>query len=60
MLLIPGRVEGIAGVNLPMLVRALTYRKERLEVVVAKAVSGGVEGVTQMPAASRGNAAAGS
>jgi mannose PTS system EIIA component len=60
MLLIPGRVEGIAGVNLPMLVRALTYRNERLEVVVGKALSGGVEGVTQMPAASRGNAAAGS
>jgi PTS system ascorbate-specific IIA component len=59
-LLIPGRVEGVAGVNLPMLVRALTYRKEPLDVVVRKAVSGGIEGVTQMPVASRGNAAAGS
>jgi PTS system ascorbate-specific IIA component len=58
-LLIPGRVEGVAGVNLPMLVRALTYRKEPLDVVVRKAVSGGLEGVTQMPDASRGNAAAG-
>jgi len=53
-------IEVIAGVNLPMLVRALTYRKESLNVVVRKALSGGVEGVTQMPAASRGNAAAGS
>jgi len=59
-LLIPGRVEGVAGVNLPMLVRALTYRKEPLQVVVSKAISGGVEGVIQMPAASQQNAAAGS
>ena len=48
-LLIPGRVEGVAGVNLPMLVRALTYRNEPLKTVVAKAMSGGVEGVMQMP-----------
>jgi PTS system mannose-specific IIA component len=49
-LLKPGRVEGIAGVNLPMLIRALTYREEPLEAVVAKALSGGTEGVTRMPA----------
>jgi PTS system ascorbate-specific IIA component len=49
-LLKPGRVEGIAGVNLPMLIRALTYRDESLETVVAKALSGGTEGVTRMPA----------
>jgi mannose PTS system EIIA component len=47
----PGRVEGIAGVNLPMLIRALTYRDEPLESVVAKALSGGSEGVMRMPAA---------
>jgi len=47
----PGRVEGIAGVNLPMLIRALTYRDEPLEAVVAKALSGGSEGVMRMPAA---------
>jgi PTS system ascorbate-specific IIA component len=45
----PGRVEGIAGVNLPMLIRALTYRDEPLESVVAKALSGGSEGVMRMP-----------
>jgi mannose PTS system EIIA component len=45
----PGRVEGIAGVNLPMLIRALTYRDEPLEAVVAKALSGGSEGVMRMP-----------
>lgn len=56
--LIPGRVEGIAGVNLPMLVRALTYRNEPLKTVVTKAMSGGVEGVFRMPA--NENAATGS
>ena len=47
-LLVPGRVEGIAGVNLPMLIRALTYREEPLETVMAKALSGGTEGVIRM------------
>lgn len=44
----PGRVAGISGVNLPMLVRALTYRKQPLDVVVTKALSGGKEGVVLM------------
>jgi len=48
-LLVPGRVEGVAGVSLPMLVRALTYRNEPLAKLVEKAVSGGCEGVTRMP-----------
>jgi len=47
-LLVPGRVEGIAGVNLPMLIRALTYRAEPLESVMAKALSGGTDGVIRM------------
>jgi PTS system ascorbate-specific IIA component len=59
-LLIPGRVEGVAGVSLPMLVRALTYRKEKLDVVLDKALSGGKEGVIHMPPASLENAATGS
>ena len=59
-LLVAGRVEGVAGVNLPMLVRALTYRGEPLRVVVSKAISGGVEGVMQMPSANVGHAATGS
>jgi mannose PTS system EIIA component len=58
-LLVAGRVEGVAGVNLPMLVRALTYRNEPLRVVVSKAISGGVEGVLHMPAGTLGHAAAG-
>jgi mannose PTS system EIIA component len=49
-LLKPGHVEGIAGVNLPMLIRALTYRDEPLEAVVAKALYGGSAGVMRMPA----------
>jgi len=44
-LLQPGIVEGVAGVNLPMLVRAMTYRHESLARLVEKAVSGGREGV---------------
>jgi PTS system ascorbate-specific IIA component len=47
-LLQPGRVEGISGVNLPMLIRALTYREQGLAVVVEKALSGGTEGVVHM------------
>lgn len=41
----PGRVEVIAGVNLPMLVRLLTYRSKPLEEQVQKALEGGREGV---------------
>jgi len=47
-LLKPGRVEGLAGVSLPMLVRALTYRDQPLATVVGKASSGGVEGVARL------------
>ena len=41
----PGRIELIAGVNLPMLVRAFTYRTRGLDTLVKKAISGGCEGV---------------
>lgn len=58
-LLIPGKVEGVAGVNLPMLIRALTYRNEPLRTVVDKALSGGAEGVMQMPFTQVRNAATG-
>jgi PTS system ascorbate-specific IIA component len=47
-LLKPGRVEGISGVNLPMLIRALTYREQGLAITVEKALSGGTEGVIHM------------
>ncbi len=44
----PGRVEGVAGVNLPMLIRALTYRDEPLGSLLDKALSGAIEGVMRM------------
>jgi PTS system mannose-specific IIA component len=44
-LLVPGRVEGVAGVNLPMLVRVFTYRTRGMDTLMKKAVSGGCEGV---------------
>lgn len=41
----PGRVELIAGVNLPMLVRSFTYRAKGMETMLTKAISGGRDGV---------------
>jgi mannose PTS system EIIA component len=46
--ILPGKVEGVSGVNLPMLIRALTYRSQPLAKVVAKALSGGQDGVSQI------------
>ena len=59
-LLVPGRVEGVAGVNLPMVIRALTYRDGPLATLLTKAVSGGCEGVMRIPPLSLRNAATGS
>ena len=56
-LAVPGRVEVVAGVSLPMLIRALTYRNEPLATMVEKAISGGVEGVVHLRG-SEGRAAA--
>lgn len=39
----------IAGVNLPMLLRTVTYRHESLDALVARALAGGAQGV--MPVA---------
>jgi len=47
-LLEPGRVEGLAGVNLPMLLRALTYRDKDMATLLAKAAAGGRDGVLNM------------
>lgn len=44
-LLSPGHVEGVAGVNLPMLVRVLNYREAGIKKCVEKAISGGRDGV---------------
>jgi mannose PTS system EIIA component len=48
-LLVPGKVEGVAGINLPMLIRVLSYRDRPLQTIVAKAVSGGCDGVVRIP-----------
>lgn len=49
-LLEAGRVEGVAGVNLPMLIRALSYREKlSLPELIQKSLSGGTEGVMPMP-----------
>ena len=50
-LLVPGRVEAIAGVNLPMLVRAFTYRDKGMETMIKKAISGGCDGVLRVEVA---------
>ena len=44
----PGHVEVIAGISLPMLLRALTYRHDTLDVVVEMALSGGQNGAVRV------------
>ncbi len=46
----PGRVAVVAGVNLPMLLRALCYREGDLAATVEKALAGGQQGVFQIAA----------
>jgi len=41
----PGKVELVAGVNLPMLLRALTYRAKGFETLLARATTGGRDGI---------------
>ncbi len=59
-LLVPGNIEAVAGVNLPMLIRALTYRDKTLDVMINKAISGGCEGVLRLPTFTLRHAATGS
>ena len=47
-LLEPGRIEGLTGANLPMLLRALYYREKGMETLLQKAISGGRDGVLNM------------
>lgn len=44
----PGQVEVIAGISLPMLLRALTYRNDTLDVVVEMALAGGQGGAMRV------------
>ena len=45
------RVAVLAGVNLPMLLRAVCYRGDRLEEVAEKALVGGQQGMLQVSGA---------
>jgi len=47
-LLADGRVEGVAGLSLPMLLRVLTGRNGSLPGAVKRALSGGAEGLVHM------------
>jgi mannose PTS system EIIA component len=47
-LLADGRIEGVAGLSLPMLVRVLSGRNGGLGDAVQRALSGGAEGVLHM------------
>ncbi len=47
-LLEPGHIEGLAGVNLPMLLRALTYREKDLPTLLTRARDGGRDGIINM------------
>ena len=38
----------VAGVNLPMLLRAVTYRSETMDALVARVLAGGTQGVMQV------------
>ena len=59
-LVVPGKVEAVAGVSLPMVIRVLTYRDRDLQTIVTKAISGGCEGVIRVPVFKLQNAATGS
>lgn len=43
-----GRIEVITGISLPMLLRALTYRHDTLDVVVEMALQGGQNGALKV------------
>ena len=47
-LLDPGRIEAVAGLNLPMLLRALTYRQIPMEMLLEKVVNGTRESIVRM------------
>jgi PTS system mannose-specific IIA component len=47
-LLQDGRVEGVSGISLPMLLRVLTGRNGSLPAAVKRALTGGAEGLVHM------------
>ena len=47
-LLEPGRIEGIAGANLPMLLRAIASRDQEMATLLTRTLAGGRDGVLNM------------
>lgn len=47
-LLQSGKVEGLAGANLPMLLRAINYRDKGMETLLMRATGGGRDGVLNL------------
>lgn len=47
-LCLPGQVEVIAGISLPMLLRAITYRHNTLDVAMEMALAGGQNGACKV------------
>ena len=47
-LCVPGEIEVIAGVSLPMLLRAISYRNNPLETLTEMALTGGQKGVCRV------------
>ena len=47
-LLVPHRVQGVSGVNMPMLIKALTYREQPMEILIQKTMAAAQEGVIRM------------
>jgi PTS system ascorbate-specific IIA component len=41
----PGKVNAIAGVNLSMLIRSISYRHEPFNILIAKAMEGAQDGI---------------
>jgi mannose PTS system EIIA component len=47
-LCVPGEIEVIAGISLPMLLRAITYRHNTLDIALEMALSGGQNGACRV------------
>jgi PTS system ascorbate-specific IIA component len=47
-LCVPGEIEVIAGVSMPMLLRAISYRNDTLETLTELALTGGQKGVCRV------------
>jgi PTS system ascorbate-specific IIA component len=53
-MLASSRVEAVAGVNLPMVLKALNYRQLPLHEVALKAIEGGRDGIVDIPQGGNG------